>query len=300
MPDEKLTTFLNVVRCGSLTQAARELHISQPALTLQIHKLEQEYGEPLFYRQDRGVTLTPAGKLFHDYATRINRLYSEVTEELNALNGELRGTLHIGATLTIGEYLLPEIVGCFKTEHPYVNILLEVENTRKIVDMVASGMLDCGLVEGPFDNGMIRTEKLADDELAFICSSRHELASNSELDLDTFQRQNFILREPGSGTRQVFEDALRQAVIDPSGLKILMQLGSTQMIKALVAENVGVSVISERTVRQELQQGLLKKIKVPALDLHRAFQFIFKKDMRLSYITRQFVTTCRNLVEKGS
>ena len=296
MPDEKLATFLTVVNCGSLTKAAKRLRISQPAVTLQIHKLEQEYGEPLFYRQDRGVQLTPAGKIFNEYALRISQLYCQAKDELNVLSGELHGTLHIGATLTIGEYVLPQVVGRFKAEHPYVDILLEVENTVKIVDMVASGMLDCGLVEGPFDNGMIRTERLSSDELAFVCASSNELANQSDLDLETLCKSDFILREPGSGTRQVFEDALRKVAINPSDLKILMQLGSIQMIKALVAENVGVTVISERTIENEIRAGILKRLKVPELDLHRLFQFIYKKDVRLSFVAQQFVTACLNLV----
>src|ERR1035437_2213155 len=106
MADERLKTFLAVVRCGSLTQAAKELYISQPAVTLQIHKLESEYNAALFYRKERGVELTTAGRLLHEYAQRIDRLYEEASEELGALSGEMRGTLRVGATLTIGEYVL--------------------------------------------------------------------------------------------------------------------------------------------------------------------------------------------------
>ena len=295
MPDEKLKTFLTVVRCGSLTQAARELFISQPAVTLQIHKLEEEYHETLFYRRERGIELTPAGKVLYDYAQRIGRLYDEASEEIGSLSGKIRGTLLVGATLTIGEYVLPAVVGRFKADYPNVDILLEVENTDRVVDQVASGKFDCGLVEGPFENGSIYAEKFADDKLIFVCSAHHLLTKNSELDLETLTREPFILREPGSGTRRVFEDALRRAGIDPANLKVLMQLGSTQMIKSMVAENIGVTVISERTVRNEIQLGLLKKLEIPSLDLRRAFEFIFKKDMPVSLITRQFVATCREL-----
>lgn len=297
MPDDKIKTFLTVVRCGSLTQAARELFVSQPAITLQIHKLEQKYNEVLFYRRERGVELTPAGKILYDYAQRISRLYDEATEELGALGSEFRGALRVGATLTIGEYVLPSILGHFKAEYPSVDILLEIENTLRIVDQVASGNLDCGLVEGPFENGLIYTEKLTDDELAFVCSAHHRLANVAELDLKTLSRELFILREPGSGTRRVFEDALQRAGVDPSNIKILMQLGSTRAIKSLVAENIGVTVISERTVRDEIQRGVLKRLGVPSLDLRRAFEFIFKKDVRLSLITKRFIMTCRQQID---
>jgi DNA-binding transcriptional LysR family regulator len=296
MLEEKMKTFLAVVGCGSLTQAAKELFISQPAVTLQIHKLEEEYHEILLYRRDRGIELTPAGQVLYDYARKISALCDEAAEELSVLSGEIRGTLSVGGTFTIGEYILPRILGHFKSKYAGVNILLEIENTRRIVDQVASGNLDCGLVEGPFENGLIYTEKLTDDELVLVCSSHHRLAKTSEISLDTLSRESLILREPGSGTRQVFENALSRAGIDPSSLKILMQLGSTESIKALVAENIGATVISERTVRKEIQQGILKRLAVPALDLRRSFEFIFKRNMRLSLITKRFIVTCRQLI----
>jgi DNA-binding transcriptional LysR family regulator len=293
MSDEKLKTFLTVVRCGSLTQAAKELFISQPAITMQIHKLEKDYKETLLYRRERGIELTPAGKVLLDYARRISRLYDEASEEIGALSGDIRGTIRIGATFTIGEYFLPPVLGHFKDEHPATDIILEIENTRRVVDEVAAGNLDCGLVEGPFENGLIYAEKLSDDELVFVCSSKHKLANTAQIDLETLLTENFILREPGSGTRKVFEDALKKAGLDSTKLKVLIQLNTTQAIKSLVAENIGVTVISERTVRNEIQQGILKSIPVPSLDLRRTFQFIFKKDMQLSLITRRFVSQCR-------
>lgn len=293
MADERLKTFLAVVRCGSLTQAAKELYISQPAVTLQIHKLENEYKEALFYRKERGVELTPAGKVLYEYAKRIDRIYDEASEEIGALSGKMRGMLRIGATLTIGEYVLPSVMGQFKTAYPQVDILLEVENTQKVVELVASGLFDCGLVEGPFDNGLIRAEKLSDDELVMVCSPRHRLADASDVLLEDILREQFIMREPGSGTRRVFEDALVQAGHDVAKLKILMQLGSTQAIKALVSQNLGLSVLSQWTVKEELQTGTLCRINIPEINLKRLFNFIFKRDSRLSLITRRFVQACR-------
>lgn len=294
MTDERLKTFLTVARCGSLTRAARELYISQPAVTLQIHKLESRYNTALFYRKDRGVELTPAGKLLFEFAQRIGQLYDEASEELGALNGEMRGKLRLGATLTIGEYVLPSVIGQFKSVHPNVDVLLEVGNTRRIVEQVAAGMLDCGLVEGPFGNGLIRAEKLGDDELAVICSPRQRLAGAGSVSLDDLLNEQFILREHGSGTRQVFEDALQQAGVDLQRLQVLMQLGSTQAIKALVSENIGLSVLSRWTVVEDIRQGTLCTVSVQGIDLRRAFNFIYQKDARLSLITQRFINLCHD------
>lgn len=296
MPDDRLKTFLAVVRCGSLTRAAKELYISQPAVTLQIRKLEHEYNASLFYRRDKGVELTPAGRLLFEYAKRIDSIYDEASEEISALSGSVQGTMRVGATLTIGEYVLPPVMGRFKADHPLVDILLEVENTSRIVEQVASGILDFGFVEGPFDNGMIRSEKLAHDELVFFCSSRHKFADMQEVDLESILKEPFILREPGSGTRQVFEDALVKAGANPADLRVLMQLGSNQAVKALVAENIGISVLSRFILRSEIEHGTHRYINVPSVDLHRTFQIIFRKDERISLMTRHFIQSCRRLI----
>lgn len=294
MPDDRLKTFLTVVRCGSLTQAARELHISQPAVTLQIHKLEAEYNDVLFYRHERGVELTAAGRTLHGYALRIDRLYQEAAEEISSRTGDMRGALRIGATLTIGEYVLPSVMGEFKTRHPGVEILLQVENTRRIVEQVAAGDVDLGMVEGPFDNGLVRAEKLSDDELVVLCAPGHRLAPCGQATLEDLMSEPFILREPGSGTRRVFEVALQQAGVDPGQMRVLIQLGSTHAIKALVSQNLGLSVLSEWTVKDELRSGALCAVAAPALDLRRPLNFIFQKDARLSLITRRFIRACRS------
>ncbi|HEY3299108.1 MAG TPA: selenium metabolism-associated LysR family transcriptional regulator [Armatimonadota bacterium] len=295
MPDDRLKTFLAVVRCGSLTRASKELYISQPAVTLQIHKLEREYNSTLFYRRERGVELTPAGKLLYDYAKRIDGIYNEAAEELSALSGSVEGALRVGATLTIGEYVLPPVMGQFKAEYPHVDILLEVENTSRIVEQVASGVLDFGLVEGPFENATIRAEKLADDELVLVCSSRHKFAGTADVDLESILKEPFILREPGSGTRRVFEDALVKAGIRLEDLKVLMQLGSTHAIKALVAENIGISVLSKCALQNEIKNGTHQCLNIPSVDLHRAFQIIFRNGERVSLMARHFVQACRRL-----
>lgn len=291
--DERLNTFLTVVRCGSLSRAARELHLSQPAVSLQIQRLEEEYDAVFFHRRERGVELTTAGRVLLEYARRMQDLSGRLADEIAAMNENVRGTLRVGATLTIGEYVLPPIMGQFKARYPEVDILLEVENTRKVVERVAAGQSDCGLVEGPFENGLILAERLGGDELTLVVSAQHRWAEVRQVTLENLVEENFILREPGSGTRQVFEDALSRAGIEASSLKILIQLGSTQAIKALVRENLGVTVISDRVVWDEIKSGVLKKVNVPELHLKRDFNFISRKNQRLSFIATRFLQVCR-------
>ena len=293
MADERLHTFVTVVQCGSLTQAAKQLYISQPAVSRQIHLLEEDFHATLLHRHERGIALTPAGQRLYRSALRIQELYAEAMDDVAELTGELAGTLHIGATLTIGEYVLPPLMGKFKARAPRLNLLLEVENTQRIGDAVAAGTLDCGLIEGPFTHTLLSAERLAADELAVIASPQHPLAGHPHISLDAVQQEAFILREPGSGTRTVFEEALRRAGGDPAALNVLMQLGSTHAVKALVMQNLGISILSVRAIQQELAQHTLTILDVPALDLHRTFTVLLPKGTRTSPLTRAFILFCR-------
>ena len=293
MADERLRTFVMVVKCGSLTQAARELYISQPAVSRQIHLLEEDFHAALLHRHERGIELTLAGQRLYRYAVRIQELYAEAMDDVAELTGELAGTLRIGATLTIGEYVLPSLMGKFKARSPHLDLLLEVENTQRIGDAVAAGSLDCGLIEGPFTHTLLQSERLAADELVIISSPQHPLAGQAHVSLDALQQEAFILREPGSGTRTVFEEALRRAGGDPAALTVLMQLGSNHAVKALVTQNLGISILSMRVIQQELAQGVLTVLDVPALDLHRTFTVLLPKGTRTSQLTRAFILFCR-------
>ncbi len=292
--DERLRMFLAVARCGSLSQAARELYVSQPAISKQIRKLEAQYNVALLRRHERGVELTAAGRLLAYHAARVAGLEAAVAEELAALGHELQGQLRVGATLTLGEYVLPPVIGRFKAAHPALDILLEVENTARVVEHVTSGRYDLGLIEGPAQHHLARFERLADDELVVVAAPAHPLAGRARVEPDELYTANWILREPGSGTRTVFEEALRAAGWSPERLEVLMQLGSTQAIKGLVAQNLGLSVLSQCTVREELATERLVALPVPALDLHRTFRFVHAQGGRPSWSTRRFVRCCQD------
>lgn len=294
MGHEPLRTFVAVARCGSLSAAARELFISQPAVTQQIQKLEARLQTRLFIRHERGVELTTAGQLFLDYAQRIIELEDLASEALAAHRQSLSGTLRLGATFTLGEYVLPPIIGRFKAANPDVEIVLEVENTAKVVEHVVTGHFSCGAVEGPVHNALVRSERLADDEMAVVCGSSHPCAGRHTLTLDELVLETWILREAGSGTQTVFEEALLAAGRDPAGLRVLMRLGSTQSVKGMVMEGLGLTVLSPWAIRAELAAGTLHRLVVPELDLHRAFSLVFPRGGRLPLVTRRFVRFCRD------
>ena len=209
--DTKLRTFLTVARKASFSAAARELHLSQPAVSMQIQQLEEQYGVRLFDRLDRGIKLTPAGVIFQGYAREILAMYEGARSELMRCSGRIMGDLHIGATLTLGGYVLPRMMGLFKHKYPEVNLLLQVDNTELIVRSLADETYDICFIEGPFQHPKIKKEFLAEDELVLAVSTKHPWATRKSVSVPELLEEKLVLREPGSGTREVFKDALEEA-----------------------------------------------------------------------------------------
>ena len=271
----RLKVFAAVAENKGFSKAAKELFISQPAVSIHINKLEKELGVLLIKRSDKNVELTPAGMVLYKYARRIIDLMAEAETEINKINGVIEGRLTIGATLTIGEYILPQIIGSFKQLHPRVEILLHVQNTEVIVEKLLSGHYDLALIEGLCDNHKIHKTKYLDDEIVLIVSRDHPWSKKGIVSLEEVSTCDLILREPGSGTRKITELALRDAGLDIQNLNILMELGSSEAIKGAVAANLGAAFISRWTLEKELKMGLLSIIEIEGFRIPRSFNFIY-------------------------
>ncbi len=299
MFDSRLKTFIAVAENKNFSKAAAYLHLSQPAVSVQIQQLEEEYGTRLFKRWEKEVTLTPAGEVLLGYAYRILGLYKEAAREINRLEKQVRGPLHLGATLTIGEYLLPPVMGAFKQQFPQVDILLRVANTQLIEKMVKGRQIDLALVEGPLATGGLTEENLMSDELVLVCAPEHRWAGQETISWGELKLEKLLLREPGSGTREVFEAALENSGRSVNDLTIFMELGSTQAIKALVRENLGVTVISRLTVKEELAAGTLKALTFSDRPIVRSLRFVYLEGQVSSLVCESFMQFCQNYVQRG-
>lgn len=302
----RLKVFTSVADNKSFSKAAKELFISQPAVSLHISKLEEELGVQLLNRSEKQVELTHAGLVLYKYAQRIIALTAEAETELNTINGVIQGRLTIGATLTIGEFVLPQIIGGFKQLHPKVDILLHVQNTEVIVDELLSGHYDLALIEGICENSKIRKRKYLDDEIVLIVSRDHPWSKKEGITLEEACSIDLILREPGSGTRQITELALKKAGVDVNNLNIFMELGSSEAIKAAVAANLGAAFISKWTLEKEIKLGLVSVIKIKDFSIPRSFDIISTVDRNiLTYPAKEFIKYCegpgkRNFEEKAA
>lgn len=286
MNERKLKIFYEVAKTLNMTEVAKNLYISQPAVSMVILELENELGVKLFERIGKKLYLTFEGETFLGYVRRILNLYDECIATISDINNLKCGKLRIGASTTIGIYLLPKIIGSFKNKYKDVEISIVIENTKLIENMLLENKIDIAFVEGPVYTDEIIVKDFCDDELVVIVSSKHRLAHFSNIDKDELKNEKFILREAGSGTREVFERAF---YINNIEYKTAFELGNTEAIKKAVISNLGISCISKRCIEDEINLGLISMLKIKDVDLRRKFYFIYHKDKYFSNLLNTFV-----------
>ncbi|OLS39992.1 LysR family transcriptional regulator [Bacillus sp. MRMR6] len=277
---ESLQMFCLVVDEGSISQAARLSYVSQPAVTRQIHQLENYYGVLLFDRTDGTMKVTVAGKMLYPYAKTIVHDFKRSKEVIKQAMGEYEITLHLGASFTIGEYLLPSLLGRFKKEIPEMKVTLTIKNTPNVLEDLENDVIDLALVEGLVENESLIVEKFADDELILFCSPEHPWAG--KVQMDELLNERMIMRESGSGTRLVVENMLHQHGILEK-INGYMELGSTQAIKGAVEAGLGISILPRLTVARELSLGLLKEVDIEGVTIKRNL-WLVKKHQRFHKI----------------
>jgi len=260
-----------VAEKGSFSVAAQALHMTQPAVTMQVQALEDFFGTKLFVRSSRKVELTQSGIALLPYAQESLQLMQRAVTGMTSHMENMKGQLSFGASLTIGEYVLPRFLGLFSKQHQEITIQLKVMNTTQLVDELLNHQLGFALVEAPVYHPDIVAEPVLHDELVLVFPPNHPFASASTIMLDDVLKQPFILREKGSGTRQVIEQKLQQLAIDTARMNVKMELASTGAIKSAVQVGLGVSIISKSSIDHELKLGLLATSEIKNCHISRHF-----------------------------
>ena len=276
MIDRRLQVFHAVAELKSFTRAGKRLHMTQPAVTFQIRQLEQHFNTRLFDREHNRIDLTAAGRRVAEYAARILALYSEMEGSLRELTDDMAGTLMLGASMTIAEYDLPRLLVRFKRQFPEVNVRLLMSNTDGIVQMVVENKIDLGLVEGPVHNRSLAVRRYDLDRLVVALPPEHALAGETRIPFAALRGVPLILREEGSGTREVFLDHAHTAGFSLEDFDVVMELGSPEAIKGAVGAGLGVTVISVATLRKEVELGTLRAIDLDP-PIERPFSFVHQK-----------------------
>ena len=273
MPDRRLQVFATVAKLLSFTKAAEVLHMTQPAVTFQVRQMEEQLNTRLFDRTHNRITLTETGSTVKVYADRILELYKEMESEIRTQISDMQSLLIIGASTTIGEYFLPKIIGDFQKQFPDVVVRLIVTNTNGVIDLIEENEIDIGIVEGPVTNKTLITKPIWDDELVLACAIGHNLSNHKTINIAEILNYPYISREEGSGTREVINEHLKQFGFDMEQLNIIMEFGSPESIKNVVAAGLGITIISVATMEKELALGTLRAIPLEN-PIHRPFTII--------------------------
>ena len=276
MADRRLQVFHTVAKLLSFTKAAETLHMTQPAVTFQVRQLEEYFNTRLFDRTHNRISLTEAGKRVYEYAAKIFEQYAAMENAVRELTGEVSGVLIIGASTTIAEYMLPSLLGDFKTRYPDVNVRLKVSNTEGIVSMVENNVIDLGVVEAPVANKNLAVELCKKDQLVAIVPPSHPLAGQTSVKAESLLDYPYICREEGSGTREVIVEYLHGIGVNPNELDVIMELGSPEAIKGAVEASIGLTILSRATLSKEIKLGTLVAIKLDP-PLERPFSFVHQK-----------------------
>ena len=288
MADRRLQVFHAVARHLSFTKAAEALFMTQPAVTFQIRQLEEQFNTRLFDRAQGRITLTPAGAMALDYAERILALSAELDTRLREASGQVAGPLLIGASTTIAEFLLPQILGEFKSRYPAVLPRLVVANSEAVQARIAERSLDLGFIEGESHLPSLVTDVCGEDELFVVCAPSHPLARLDQATPKLLTEHAYITREPGSGTREVIDHYLAKAGVSPESLQVVMELGSPEAQKGVAATGVGFAIMSRATVAKETRLGQLVRVPLePRLNRH--LSAVYAKERFHSRLVTDFV-----------
>lgn len=288
MNTRQFQIFLTVCDSGSMTAAAKILFMTQPSVSQVISELEKEYGVRLFERLNHRLYLTAAGDQLRLYANQILHLSEQAKKELADLEGG--GSIRIGASLTIGTYVLPGIIDSYRQKMPKVEIFTRVDNTSVIEKLILKDHVDLGLVEGPIHSPFIREEAFTDDELVIICGSGHSLWGRKMIEPDDLTGNAFIVREPGSGTRDIFERVMSELRII---WKIAGVYNNTEAIKQAVRGNLGLAVVPKISVEEEINHGQVWATEVRGLNLKRKFNLVYHRQKFFTTAIHAFFQTCK-------
>ncbi|WP_394139817.1 LysR family transcriptional regulator [Cytobacillus oceanisediminis] len=269
--DQLLTVFITVADKRNFSRAAEELHMTQPAVSQQIQLLEKYIGAKLLLRTNKSVQLTKAGEIVYLHAKEITGLYKRMSNLVNELINEPAGLLKIGASYTFGEYVLPHLLAKMKNQYPNIIPSVQIGNTRDIAKAILSHEIDVGIVEGEISNRNIYIRTVSKDLMYIVAGGNHQIFSNEEVTRRQLEQENWIVREEGSGTRDATEKLFQTLQISPSRL---MEFGSTQLIKEGVEAGLGISYLSELTVKKERLLGTIQVLNVKGTPIKRNFSVI--------------------------
>jgi DNA-binding transcriptional LysR family regulator len=270
-----LAIFHCIAQTGSISACAERMHISQPAISRQLKDFERRIGVVLFERLPRGMRLTQPGEVLRDYAARLFEIARTAEAAVKELSDARQGHLSIGASNTVGTYILPSLLARFRRSHPAVGLSMFVGNTEQVSQGVADLRFMLGFIEGPLHVPDLRAERFGEDEIMPVAAAQHPLSRKRRLSAADFSGQPLLMREPGSGTRELIEACLQRHGIRPGGI---VEFGSTEAIKQAAIHGGGIAWLPRVCMPRELADGELIRLPAKSLAIHRPLSIIRRPD----------------------
>jgi DNA-binding transcriptional LysR family regulator len=286
---DHLKTFQEIVRLGSFSEVARKLGVSQPAVSFQIQKLEQELGIRLIDRSQRTMTLTRAGQRLLHFAENVAIEREKLGKDLDRMREDISGDLHIAASTIPGEFLLPMLLAEFKKRHPAVKIRLDVSDSLTVIERIRDNTCEIGFCGVPPEGHDLASFKIAGDEIVLIVFPGHPFVHRGEVTPEELEGEPLIFREATSGTQRSLENLLSCAGVDVGKWVPNMVLGSTQSVVSAVGAGAGIAFVSNLAIKNCLAQGSVRQVAVNGLRLVRDFYCVYRQESIVSRLLEGFI-----------
>ncbi|MCR4951993.1 MAG: LysR family transcriptional regulator [Solobacterium sp.] len=273
----------------NVTRAAESLHMSQPAVSLALKELEEYYGTVLFERSGRRLVLAEAGQRFLEYSRNIASLFDDMEEHM--MKWDTEGPIRVGASITIGSLFLPDYVSAYSARYPKTPVRALIAPGELLEEKILNDELDFALVEGTVHETRLEVHTYMRDRLAMVARPSEKYIENRTIPIEQLRTMHFLLREKGSGTREVFDHAMEKTGFS---IEPVWEAYSTTALINAVRKGIGVSVLPYRMAAQHIRKGQLIELIPEGLDLRRNFHVIYQKKRHLSEAARRFITLCIN------
>ena len=288
--DYRDLVFLTVAHNLNISKAAEELHISQPAVSNHVKELENKLGVALLERRGNRIALTKAGEILVTHLRLIKQQYLELEFDISNSTGGAKGSLNLGASSTIAQYLLPQVLGAFHKRYPGIKIVMLNGNSHEIESMLIDRVIDIAMVENESSDSSIKYKSAMRDKIIAVAGSQSVYSIGGEFNYLSLKEIPLILRERGSGTLEVMEKALNSIGIGIDSLNVYMNLGTTEAIKRMLFDFDGIAFVSEWAVKSEIEENKLKQLNIRGLEIVREFRWAQRKgpNMKIPTIFQNF------------
>lgn len=291
----KLEIFYHTAITLNMTKVAKDLYISQPSISQAIHDLEEDLNIKLFDRLGKRLYLTNEGKIYLNYVRRILNIYQEANEVVQGIATSKIARLDIGATMTVGTYILPEVLKNFIQINESLDISIRIENIEHIAELISHNKIDFGIIEGEIENKEIQLEPLCNDEIVFIASKSSRWANQETITLEDLEKVKLVTREVGSGTRKFMDHYFHTIQVQPN---IFMELGNPETIIKIVEANIGIGVISKRCLQNEMNCRNLHVLRLEHQSLIRSIYIAVHQDKYMNPHMQNFIAFLKKSIGK--